>query len=78
MKKDEYEKAAKALLIERHYKLVDENIKWMLHSLRIRTKRLMIYRKCSEQKALNEIVQITSGAFSTEDFRQYYDSHLIS
>ncbi|WP_232805295.1 hypothetical protein [Lactobacillus crispatus] len=76
MKKDEYEKAAKALLIESHYKLVDENIKWM--SLRIRTKRLMIYRKCSEQKALNEIVQITSGAFSTEDFRQYYDSHLIS
>lgn len=75
MKKDEYEKAAKALLIESHYKLVDENIKWMLHSLRIRTKRLMIYRKCSEQKALNEIVQIT---FSTEDFRQYYDSHLIS
>ena len=75
MKKDEYEKAAKALLIESHY---DENIKWMLHSLRIRTKRLMIYRKCSEQKALNEIVQITSGAFSTEDFRQYYDSHLIS
>lgn len=71
MKKD-----AKALLIESHYKLVDENIKWM--SLRIRTKRLMIYRKCSEQKALNEIVQITSGAFSTEDFRQYYDSHLIS
>lgn len=78
MKKDEYEKAAKALLIESHYKLVDENIKWMLHSLRIRTKRLMIYRKCSEQKALNEIVQITSGAFSTEDFRQYYDSHLLS
>ncbi|EKB77785.1 hypothetical protein [Lactobacillus crispatus] len=76
MKKDEYEKAAKALLIESHYKLVDENIKWM--SLRIRTKRLMIYRKCSEQKALNEIVQITSGAFSTEDFRQYYHSHLIS
>ncbi len=78
MKKDEYEKAAKALLIESHYKLVDENIKWMLHSLRIRTKRLMIYRKCSEQKALNEIVQITSGAFSTENFRQYYDSYLIS
>ncbi|MCT7690579.1 MAG: hypothetical protein N5837_05205 [Lactobacillus crispatus] len=77
MKKDIYEEVAKKLMIKGQYKLINQNVKWMSHSLRSRTKSLMKYQSLSEEEALKEIVCTIQGALKTADFRKYYDDNLI-